>query len=110
METVKEKDTTYNGWTNYETWAVALWIDNEEWSYRESRRIVKHAADHAIHADTPAFAVANALEAWQREMADTVLDEPGMASSVWADLLGAALSKVSWYEIAENYLSELDES
>jgi hypothetical protein len=21
-------DTSYNGWTNYETWNVALWIDN----------------------------------------------------------------------------------
>lgn len=20
-------DTTYNGWTNYETWAVNLWLD-----------------------------------------------------------------------------------
>ena len=23
-------DTKYNGWTNYETWAVKLWIDNEQ--------------------------------------------------------------------------------
>ena len=23
------QDTTYNGWTNYETWNVALWIQNE---------------------------------------------------------------------------------
>ena len=23
-------DTEYNGWTNYETWNVALWIDNDQ--------------------------------------------------------------------------------
>ena len=24
------EDTTYNGWTNRETWLVALWINNEQ--------------------------------------------------------------------------------
>lgn len=23
-------DTEYNGWTNYETWNVALWLQNDE--------------------------------------------------------------------------------
>ena len=23
----------YNGYTNYETWNVALWIDNDHWHY-----------------------------------------------------------------------------
>ena len=28
---------TYNGWANYETWNVALWMDNDEISYELAR-------------------------------------------------------------------------
>ena len=34
-------DNTYNGWTNYETWNVALYINNEEPLYREAVRYAK---------------------------------------------------------------------
>ncbi len=31
-------DNTYNGWTNYETWNVALWLGNDEGLYNLVRR------------------------------------------------------------------------
>ena len=30
-------DQTYNGWTNYETWNVALWIGNDQGLYDLAR-------------------------------------------------------------------------
>ena len=31
------QDDTYNGWYNYETWNVALWMGNDEIMYRHAR-------------------------------------------------------------------------
>lgn len=34
----KQEEEGYNGFTNYETWNVALWIGNDEFLYNEARR------------------------------------------------------------------------
>ena len=34
-------EKTYNGWHNWETWAAALWIDNDEPNYRMKLRYFK---------------------------------------------------------------------
>jgi hypothetical protein len=33
----------YNGWANYETWNVALWMQNDEGIYRLMRRCSDYA-------------------------------------------------------------------
>ena len=101
-----DKDTTYNGWTNYETWLVALHINNDEGTYRYVRdetvpRVLNTGTEH------PAFDLADVLHDW---VTDT-LDEDTTYSNEWTrlltlDLIGAALAEVNWEEIATNILNE----
>jgi len=36
---------SYNGWANYETWNVALWIQNSEFLYNTAKACVEYAAE-----------------------------------------------------------------
>lgn len=92
-------DETYNGWTNYETWSVALWLDNEPGTYEDARQIV--------HAELDDWRAGRDLREYVESLPDveSVLSGATMA----ADLLGTALSEVSWTEIAEHYREDEDE-
>jgi len=101
----------YNGWTNYETWAVALWWDNERGSQRLQQEMAaefvtapKSTEEDAISArrvDLCRFAE------WIKETTEE--NAPDLGASLYSDLLGAALSEVNWYEIAENWADEFPE-
>ena len=41
-------DTTYNGWANYETWNVALYIQNEYDLYMLAKKYGWQGYDHLI--------------------------------------------------------------
>lgn len=34
-----QANTEYNGWTNWDTWNLNLWLNNEEWIYKHFRWI-----------------------------------------------------------------------
>jgi len=95
----------YNGWTNYETWAVKLWMDNEEGSYRYwTDRAEELAADAGRTDDEPD--VSDFADEIKSQHEDALPKVEGFA----ADLLNAAMSEVNWYEIAESLLNDAKES
>lgn len=78
----------HNGWTNYPTRAVHLWISNDQGTW-------EHWIDRARCSTGEVHALENAL---RDEHAD---GQPDM-NSVYADLMGWALQFVNWREIAES--------
>ena len=106
----------YNGWTNYETWAVNLWMSNDQGSdefYCETAQEVYNDSEQETRSDGSILFTRE--ERATLTLADRLKDEHEErqseltgVSGVFSDLLGAALSEVNWYEIAEHYISDVD--
>ena len=93
----------YNGWANYETWLVRLWMDNEKGTYdywlEATERHVKGSKDK----DEAIRDLTSEVKQYHEEALPTL---EGFA----ADLLGAAMSAVDWRQIAtslvDDYIAE----
>lgn len=96
-------DEKYNGWSNYETWVVKLWMDNDEGSYDYWRENTEEAYNDAEKRRQFArIALADRLENDHREAMPEV-------TGVFADLLGRAMGRVDWHEIADALLEDFIE-
>jgi hypothetical protein len=107
-ENKMSEDTKYNGWTNYETWNWKLWMDNDEGSQNWMMEQAQEAYDNADETQ-----YSTKLENAARNLADTLKEYaeenmPEITNSFYLDVLQAALSRVSWYEIAENLMENVD--
>lgn len=102
-------DTKYNGWTNYETWNVKLWIDNDQGSQEYWQEKAEQAYTDAdacevlTRKEQAAYDLAAMLKT-EFEESNPLADQ----ASMWADLLNAALSSVNWDEIAANMLEDVE--
>jgi hypothetical protein len=102
----------YNGWHNYETWTVKLWLDNDEGTYNYMRELSAEVL--ADHTDEDGAVDANGSRSefagWLKDYHDEQLEELNIPASVFRDLMNAALSEVNWHQIAGAYLEEATEA
>lgn len=116
MGTMTEKDKTYNGWTNYATWGVALVLDNDRGTYERA-----HELAEMVQRDAPAsrqvkdgiwtaeqyarFELADLLKDYTEELCgldggDEDYPEPTLMAR---QVIAAGLADVNWEEVAEHY-------
>jgi len=103
----------YNGWKNYETWCVHLWLANEEGTYRYWRDAARQHRREAPGCSNVKEGIWSVEQATRFNLADQLRSEleeasPLEAASMFSDLLTAALSEVDWHEIADAFLEELE--
>jgi hypothetical protein len=98
-------DTTYNGWVNYETWLYNIWNDGgmEESELCEFLDNAEPKYDWETQRDR---AISD-LENYLSERVDEDLEELSLSNGLLVDLLNAAISKVDYREIAENWIDEI---
>jgi hypothetical protein len=108
-------DETYNGWKNYPTWAVNLWLSNDEGLYNATTELVAatiadppHTSEYWNADETRRYNVADAL----KEFATSDIDDGGLMPTLEgfpSDLLGYALDCVDWNQIANAWIESASE-
>jgi hypothetical protein len=106
---IEEAERGYQGWTNYETWAVNLWLGNEQvssnyWNEAAQKTYdTTEASKHLTRIEEATIALAEILKTEIEEAS------PELENGLYADLLNAALSEVNWREIAGAYLENVNQ-
>lgn len=89
----------YNGWTNYETWLVNLWLGDH---------FASCAEDLGDDMATDLLAMAQIIEQWTSGILE--MDVISIESGFTVDLINASLSRVDWRDIAKHYVRQTEDA
>ena len=96
---------SYNGCANYETWAVKLWLDNEEYSQRYWEAEAREALEESADEDNPK---AEAMVILAENLESFLEANTPTTSGLYQDLLTAAIGEINYLEIAEAWLEDVE--
>jgi hypothetical protein len=99
--------TEYEGWTNRETWAAKLHLDNDQALYEYAKEYAgEEIAGHDKGEEINAYHLGETLKNWIEEDLLTLENIAGNRG-LWLMLTDiGSLYRVNWREIAQAYLEE----
>lgn len=103
------RDQTYNGWTNYETWLVNVWISNSQSEQEMWQEEALLAVTETAGESCPDGAAIRRLAGSMREAIEDAASEYRLEGML-SDLLNAAISSVNWDELARHYINDAKET
>ena len=112
MAAIEGKTADYQGWKNYATWNVALWLDNDQGSQSMVQEWAQEAVAQAPKDENVGKGYWSVEDAVKYALADRIkqyVEEGNPLSgdaSMYSDILGSALGDVDWGEVAEHYMEE----
>jgi primase-polymerase (primpol)-like protein len=103
----------YNGYENYPTWCIGLWIDNDS----ALSALVRELTANADNADDGGVLTKEEATIWtladelKRYFEEGIEETAGMysdlLSGMYSDLLHWALSTVDWDGIAKKWINDV---
>lgn len=100
----------YNGWTNRETWATALWIDNDQVLLETALDYAKQEVEgHDEGEEINPYHLGEALKYWLQDDLLTLENISGNQSlfNMLTDI--GSLYRVEWRELGQHYLNQMSE-
>jgi len=88
----------YNGYTNYATWATALWMDNEP----ESNDFLYYLANREPVHETGRVELLDKADQLEEYVNEMLLDDT-VAHGLAHDLLAYAIGVIDWVGIIETH-------
>lgn len=89
-----ETVSTYNEWSNRETWLANLWLTNDESLYSQLLEAIELHESASVKAEWLAERVQEQLD-WHLEEEE---------ASLWVDMLRSSFYRVDWVEIIRTNL------
>lgn len=93
MSNYPDTGDSYNGYRNYPTWAVCLWLSSDPYTQKHAYDIARDDSLSGIEKD-------DAFKEWIESSA------PDLSASIYSDLLSYAISEVDWTQITNAFAED----